>query len=131
MSRGRAGGRCRPESPGDRGAATLLIVALTGFLLTLGLTLASVAGVVGAHRSAQAAADLAALAGAAAQARGESGCPAAASVATANGGRLSACDPQGAELYVEVVVDGPGFWGEGVVDLTGRARAGPAITAIR
>lgn len=117
----------RARRPDDRGAATVLVIALTGFLLALGLTLASVAGLVRAHRGAQAAADLAALAGAAAQARGEAACPAATTIASANGGRLTVCRPDGRELYVEVVVAGPGFWGKGVVDLTGRARAGPAM----
>lgn len=121
--------RCRGRPPGrdERGAATLLVVALSGFLLAFGLALGSVAGVIRAHRGAEAAADLAALAGAAAQARGEDACSAAAAIATANGGRMRACRPIDSDVYVEVDVPGPGFLGRGTVDLTGRARAGPDL----
>ena len=50
---------------GDQsGAATLLVMAMAGVLLLLGAALAVVTALVAAHRVAQAAADLAALAGA-------------------------------------------------------------------
>ena len=71
----------------ERGAATVLAVALSGVLLLLGSALAVMAAMVADHRRAQASADLAALGGATALARGHDACAAAARVAQANGGR--------------------------------------------
>lgn len=118
----------RGPGRGERGAATLLVVGVSGFLLVLTLGLVSVAAAVGARRSADAAADLTALAGAAAMARGEDGCLAAGSVAEANHARVRVCRPEGEELYVEVAVSTAGLLGRGEVQLQGRARAGPGRT---
>lgn len=121
--------RSRHVDCDERGAATLLVVSVSGLLLVLTLGLASVAAAVGARRSADAAADLAALAGAAAMASGEDACIAAGSVASANRARMRVCRPEGEELYVEVEVSTTGLLGRGEVELQGRARAGPDRTA--
>ena len=70
-------------------------VAMTGLLLTFSLACAGVAGIVVAHRRAQAAADLGSLAGATAIQHGHAPCPAAADVALRNGGRLVGCTVAG------------------------------------
>jgi secretion/DNA translocation related TadE-like protein len=109
----------------ERGAATVLVVAILGLLLFVGAALGAVGALVRAHRSAQSAADLAALAGAAALARGEDPCPAAAAVAAANGATTTSCAPDGREVRVAVEVSGPRWLGQGA-DPTAEARAGPA-----
>ena len=108
----------------ERGAATVLALAFLGVLLLIGAALGVVAGLVVAHRTAQGAADLAALAGAGAVADGLDPCPAAGRVAAANGARLDACTVAGREVTVTVTVAGPRWLGQ-TEDLTARARAGP------
>lgn len=116
--------RAKPERA-ERGTAAVLVVALVGLLLLVGLAAAFVTATVAAHRRAQAAADLAALAGAGvASGVGADSCRAAADVAALNHARLTACTRDGADLVVEVAVDGPRMGGHGWV-LRGRARAGP------
>ena len=109
----------------ERGAVTLFAVSCLAVLLLLGAALGVVAAMVHAHRTAQSAADLAALA--AAGSIGEGGgdpCARGAEVATANGARLDACTISGREATVQVTVTGPRWLGqEG--DLTAEARAGP------
>lgn len=80
---------------------------------------------VRAHRSAQAAADLAALAAADALGSGRDPCAAGAAVAAANGARLTACRPDGRVVTVVATVSGPHWLGQ-VADLAAEARAGPA-----
>ncbi len=109
----------------ERGAATVLAVALSGVLLMLGCALALMAAMVADHRRAQASADLAALGGATALARGHDACEAAARVAQANRGLLSSCEVNGSVVVVAVSVPGP-RWRTWVADLEGHARAGPA-----
>ena len=111
---------------GERGAATVLVVTLVGLLLFIGAALGVVGALVRAHRSAQAAADLAALAGATAAARGDDPCAAVAEVATANGATMTGCVPGGLEVRVVVEVTGPTWLGHGA-DLVAEARAGPAV----
>jgi secretion/DNA translocation related TadE-like protein len=108
----------------DRGSASLLAVGLIGVLVLVAVALGTVSAIVHAHRRAQAAADLAALAGAAAQADGRDGCQVAAQMAVANGGALTGCHPEGADLRVLVTVEGPDVLGT-TATLTGEARAGP------
>jgi secretion/DNA translocation related TadE-like protein len=117
-------GRRRPA--GDRGSATVWVVALSGVLAAIGVAVLLVgAAVVGRHRAAGAA-DLAALAGAESAVRGRpDACAAAERVAGANGARLTGCtvDP-GAVVDVAVEVHvrlGP----LGTRSATARARAGP------
>jgi secretion/DNA translocation related TadE-like protein len=109
----------------ERGAATVLAVSFLGVLLLVGSSLAVVGGMVVAHRAAQSAADLAALAGAGAVAEGTEPCEAAARVAVANDARLTTCAVTARAVTVEVTVAGPRWLGQ-PHDLTARARAGPA-----
>jgi secretion/DNA translocation related TadE-like protein len=113
----RGGGR-------ERGAATVLAVSFLGVLLLVGSALAVVGAMVVAHRNAQSAADLAALAGAGAIADGGDPCPAAARLAAHNDARLQECTVTALEVTVEVTVTGPRWLGQ-PHDLTARARAGP------
>lgn len=114
----------RRSTRGDAGAATVLVVALAGVLLLTGAALGTVTALVGAHRQAQAAADLAALAGARILVDGGEGCAAAGSVAVANGAVLTGCVVEGAAVRVSVRVDGPRWLGL-AADPEAEARAGP------
>lgn len=109
---------------GERGAATLLAVSFLGVLLLVGGALAVVGAMVVAHRTAQSAADLSALAAGDALADGAEPCPAAARLAADNGALLRECTVSGREVTVLVTVAGPRWLGQ-PHDLTGRARAGP------
>ena len=109
---------------GERGAASVLTVAVLGLLLLVGAALAVVAAMVAAHRTAQAAADLAALAGAAAHQDGADACGTAAGVAADNGATLTGCTVDGRDVLVEVEVTGPRWLGQ-TGDLSASARAGP------
>jgi secretion/DNA translocation related TadE-like protein len=108
----------------ERGAASLLAVALLSVLLLVGTALGVVAAMVWAHRAAQSAADLSALAGAADLQEGEDACVAAARIAGANRANLTSCRVHGEEVVVEVMVPGPRWLGQDA-DLSARARAGP------
>ena len=103
---------------------TLFVVACVGLLLLVGAALGVVAALVRAHRQAQAAADLAALAVASAVARGANPCASGATIAEANGGRLASCVLVGRRGTVRVVVPGPHWLGQRT-DLEAEARAGP------
>ncbi|WP_239455512.1 Rv3654c family TadE-like protein [Nocardioides gilvus] len=109
----------------ERGSASMLVVTMTGVLLFVTIALVLCAGLVRAHRMAQSAADLAALAGARALTVGADGCAEAASVATANGAALAGCDVQGEVVHVTVTVPGPAWPGLDA-ELSGAARAGPS-----
>jgi secretion/DNA translocation related TadE-like protein len=109
----------------ERGAATVLVLALTGVLLLVGSALAVVAALLVDHRAAQAAADLGALAGARSLADGGDGCGVASSVVTANGAAVTSCLVSGREVRLRVVVEGPRWPGQDG-DLEAEARAGPS-----
>lgn len=115
---------------GDRGGATVFAVACAGVLLLLGAALGVVAAIVVAHRTAQGAADLAALAAAGVIGAGGAGdpCARAVQVASANGARLTACTVAGRDVGVVVEVDGPRWLGQRA-DLRARSRAGPMVRA--
>lgn len=113
---------CRPG--GERGSVTLVVVGCAGVLLLLGAALGVAAALVRAHRDAQAAADLAALAAAGAVGWGHDPCAAAADVASANRARVTSCRVSGREARVRVEVTGPHWLGLRA-DLAGGARAGP------
>ncbi|WP_028638701.1 Rv3654c family TadE-like protein [Nocardioides sp. URHA0032] len=110
---------------GERGSATLFAVACLAVLILLGAALGVVTAMVRAHRAAQSAADLAALAVADAVGTGRDPCSAGAVVAAANDARLVACDLVGRDATVTVTVGGPHWLGQ-VADLSADARAGPA-----
>ena len=106
----------------ERGAATVLVVAMAGVLMFVMTGLAAAGGLVVAQRQAQAAADLAALAGGSHLAEA---CARAAEVAAANAARLAGCRLEVDEVTVSVTVPGPRVpWRKVVV--TAEARAGPA-----
>ena len=108
----------------DGGSASLLVVALTGVVLLLGLAGAFLTATGAAHRQAQSAADLAALAGATAGRSGGDACAMAAKVADQNGARSAACHVDGNDVVVQVLLAGPEFLGHSW-ELVGQARAGP------
>lgn len=105
----------------------MLVVAFAGLLLLVGAAAAVVGVLVAAHRTAQAAADLAALAGATTvvEQSGRDPCGVAAEIASANDASLTRCRVSGAEVRVEVSVHGPRWLGQDQ-DLSAEARAGPA-----
>jgi secretion/DNA translocation related TadE-like protein len=100
-------------------------VACLAVLLLMGAALGVVAAMVTAHRSAQSAADLAAIAGASALADAADGCAAATRIAAANDAGLETCHIEGREVTVTVSVPGPDWLGQ-TGDLVAQARAGPA-----
>ncbi len=111
----------------QRGAATVLVMPFVGVLALVTVVLAFQGGVLVTQRRVQAAADLAALAGAAALQRGEDGCAAASAVAGRNGARLSGCEVSGTagrDVVVTVERDGPAVLGRSVT-VEASARAGP------
>jgi secretion/DNA translocation related TadE-like protein len=99
-------------------------VSCLAVLLLLGAALGVVAAMVRAHRSAQAAADLAALSAATAIGGGRDPCLAGAGTAEANDARLISCTVAGREVTVRVSVTGPRWLGQ-AADLSAEARAGP------
>lgn len=109
----------------DRGSATLFAVSCLALLLVVGGALGVVAAMVRSHRVAQSAADLSALAGAAAQQQGDAACSVAERIARANGAALAGCQVTGLEVRVRVTVPGPRWLGQ-TGDLLAEARAGPA-----
>jgi secretion/DNA translocation related TadE-like protein len=109
----------------ERGSATLFAVALIGLLLLVGAALGVVGAMIHAHRVAQSAADLAALAGAEARGSGRDPCAASAAIAQANGASLDSCAVEGFEVRLQVTVTGPRWLGQHH-DLSAQARAGPS-----
>lgn len=105
---------------GEEGAASVLTVVLTCALIAIAWMSATSVAVVVAHREAQTAADLAALAAAADLGEADHGCGAAAAVASANKARLVSCDIEGQSVSVEVEVKVPSR----LADVRARARAG-------
>jgi len=119
--RPRGGGR---RGAHQRGSAAALVVGLSGVLVTLTLLVVVLGGVVADQRRVEAAADLAALAGAGALQLGRDGCAAAGDTARRNGGDLERCAVDGDVVTVEVGRDSPVVLGRRLA-LVGRARAGP------
>ena len=117
-------------SRGEGGGATVLVVAMAGALMFVMVGLGAAGGLVTAQRRAQAAADLAALAGASALAAVSGptdACAAADRVAGANAAVLDACTPDGRAVRVTVSVAGPEVPWEGwrEVRVSAEACAGP------
>ncbi len=111
------------EAQHEDGAGTVLAVAMMGLLVTVTLAVSGVVGVVAAHRRAQSAADLSALAGAAALQDGGDPCLSAGAIARRNGAALRSCAVDGWEVTVAVTstVQLPGE----AMELSARGRAGP------
>ncbi len=108
----------------ERGLAAPLVVSLAGVLTFVTLAGAALGRVAVDQRRAAAAGDLAALAGATALQYGRPGCPAARDTAADNGALLARCQEHDDTIQVEVVVFST-VLGR-VLDVRGRARAGPA-----
>jgi secretion/DNA translocation related TadE-like protein len=113
--------RCRDQ----RGVATVAAQALTSLLLLVALGSVVAVGLVSAHRRAQSAADLAALAAAHALQHARDPCAAGRQIAAAQDAQLIGCAVHGEEVTVIVTVAGPRLPG-GAPPLRARARAGPA-----
>ncbi len=111
----------------EGGAGSVLAVAMMGLLVTVTIAAAGVVGVIAAHRTAQAAADLAALAGASALQDGGDACGQAAAVADRNRAELDGCEIDGWNVSVVVTANTARLPG-GVLDLRARGRAGPAVS---
>lgn len=111
---------------GDRGSATVLVLASVAVLCVVaaaGVVLGQAA--VTRHR-AEAAADLGALAAADRVLEGPvAGCARAAAVVRAGGAALTRCDWEAAVVSIEVEVRPPGVLG-GLGRARARARAAPA-----
>lgn len=106
----------------DQGSATVLVaigMAAVIAILVIGL---QVAGAVIARHRVEAAADLAALAGATRVLAGDA-CERAGVIAAANGARVDECALDG--LDVRVIVSAPVLLGVFGGTVSGRARAGP------
>ena len=112
-------GRLRSQS----GSATVLAMTAVGCLLAATWLVLVMAGLVVGQRRVEAAADLAALAGATAAGAGRPACPAAAAVAVANGSTLGVCRVQGRVVRLEAMLE-PALL-PGRATLRAQARAGP------
>lgn len=109
----------------QRGSATVYAMVFIGLLTTLAFLGATIAGLFVGQRRVAAAADVAALAGAAALQQGRAGCEAAGRISAANQVELVGCETNGAVLSVKVAMDVPSAFGA-TFAATGEARAGPA-----
>jgi secretion/DNA translocation related TadE-like protein len=80
------------------------MTAIMSVVVLLGAAAAVVAGYLASHHQARSAADLAALSGAAAYAKGEDACAQARRIARQNGGRATRCNQVGDEVDFVVTV---------------------------
>lgn len=108
----------------EGGVAVVWGIASMGLLVFFAVVCTQVVALVTAHRQAQSAADLAALAGAGALVRGDDACLAAHRVAQRNRASLTACRVSGTDVVVGVHVRTRGLAGR-AHELEARARAGP------
>jgi secretion/DNA translocation related TadE-like protein len=108
----------------EEGVAVVLALGLVVLLTVVAVVGVGVVALVATHRQVQAAADLAALAGAQAATAGEDPCAAAARIARDNRAHLEECRREG-EVVAVVLTSGPLAWA-GDSALRGRARAGPS-----
>jgi secretion/DNA translocation related TadE-like protein len=117
--------------PGDRrsrdsGSATILMLGIAAVVLAAGCATAMLAAAISARHSAQAAADLAALAAATHIGIDDGGCAAAERIASRNGAQLDGCVIQiaadGRSGIVEVTVSRPAGTGP-LAGLRATARA--------
>jgi secretion/DNA translocation related TadE-like protein len=110
----------------ERGAATVVALAMVGLLVAVAVAVMCGVAVVAAHRTAQSAADLAALAAADALQQGQDACARAAELARRNRSELRRCAVDG--WNVAVVVTSRLRLPVGDVELPARGRAGPVAT---
>ena len=110
----------------DEGAATVWTLAVGLVTVVIAMAVAAAGTVIVARHRAQAAADLAALAGAARVMEGEeAACARAREIAFANGARLRSCRVTGWDLTVSAEVS-PAQVAAVAGSVTATARAGPA-----
>lgn len=114
----------------DEGSATIWVLAVSGLVVAVAYAVLLLASVQATRQRAEAAADLAALAGAQAGARGSDPCSAAQSVAAADGAELETCEVLGEVVAVTAAARLPpalSSFGGGLV--RSGARAGPVPAA--
>jgi secretion/DNA translocation related TadE-like protein len=110
---------------GDRGAASLLLLAIGLVFVTAGVAGAAIGAARVARHTARTAADFAALAGAMHAIEGEEvACAQATRLATSNGARVTSCTSDGLEIVVRVEVSVTPLPGV-LRHATAAARAGP------
>lgn len=112
-------------SRGERGSATIYAAIFIGFLTVVALVAATVSSLLVARRTAAAAADLAALAGAADLRGGGPGCVAAADITERNHATMVGCEVDGDVLTVRVSTRVRSVF-RSSFEVQARARAGPA-----
>ena len=118
---------CVSGRESERGAASILLLAIGLVLVAAGMSGAMVGEARVARHQAQTAADLGALAGAVHVLEGgETACAAARRLVAANGGALVACETQDLDLVVHVEVTVPLLPGPAKA----AARAGPVTTPV-
>lgn len=111
---------------GDEGAGSVLMIGVVGALLLLAAFVGLLGGSAAARGSAQAVADLAALAAADADMLGTGDpCARASAVAERNGGTLIGCDSEGEGVYTVTA----GVGAPAGRTAHARARAGPESAA--
>lgn len=108
----------------ERGSATLLALPVMAILILGALSASLVGGALTAQRRAQAAADLAALAGAGSVQYGDDPCRAVRSIAQRNGAELTYCEPRGDDVMVRVEIETAPLFGRSL-SVAAQARAGP------
>ncbi|GAA4239427.1 hypothetical protein GCM10022254_59500 [Actinomadura meridiana] len=112
----------------DRGAGSIWVVAFAAVIWVGGVAAMGVGGVRGARHRADAAADLAALAGAGRAVEGAgSACGKARSIALESGASLVRCQVMGQDVLVTVTVEVGAPMGLGELRVVSRARAGPVV----
>lgn len=122
-------------APPDRGAGSVLAIAIIAAILGVCAVLLPLATAVVVRHRAAAAADAAALAGADAASGWRAGapCEAAARLAAQNGATLSRCEVEGVVVTVEVVITaglgGPTAGEHPLASIRQSATAGPANSA--
>jgi secretion/DNA translocation related TadE-like protein len=117
--------RVGPARAAERGSAALLAVVLVAVLTLVAVLATVLAGAVADSRRVAAAADLGALAGAAAAQQGEATCPRAAAIVALNRARMVSCTVHGGVVEVRASRPTHRVLGLGLT-VSSRARAGPA-----
>lgn len=115
------------DDPGaERGAGTVLVLGIAAVVIVLGLALAAIGAAQQTRGTAQAAADLGALAAAGAMRHGLDPCEVAGEAVARNRAQLASCTPEGGgvvALSVTKVLGAAPAWAGGQAGA--RARAGP------
>ena len=113
----------------ERGAAVVLFLGLSALLVLVAAVSAGTVAIVFAHRRAQTAADLGALAAAGALQAGSDPCAAAARIVGRQRATLTDCVPRGVTVVIATAVSLPAALGG--AEVRARARAGPQGSAAR